>query len=114
MSRTGMREGAVEPDKEQINAVQELINVPLIGDTIGLIIGLFPPFFLALYLIPFEPEDQLQKLKANLLMSFSMFVWTLFLYLVLRIKITLPLIPIPLFVIGILGTIYQLVRYFTL
>ena len=108
-----MEEG-IEQAKPQINAVQEVIDVPLIGDTIGLIIGLFPPLFLAIYMVPYDPDVPIQKLKCNLVMSFSMFVWTFFLYFVLRVKIRLYLIPIPLFAIGIFGTLFQIVKYFTL
>jgi hypothetical protein len=98
----------------QKNAVQEVIDVPFIGDTIGLIIGLFPPFFLAIYFVPYDQDNELQKIKSNLLMSFSMFVWTFFLYFVLRVKVAFPLVKIPLFVFGILGCAYQLYKYFTL
>ena len=109
-----MEEVETQKEEEQVNAVQEVIEVPLIGDTIGLIIGLFPPFFLTIYLADYDPDNALQKLKANLLMSSLIFVWTAFLYFVLRVKIRLPLIPIPLFVIGIVGVVYQIIKYFTL
>jgi len=102
-----------EHEKEQANVFQRILDIPLIGDTIALVIGLFPPYFLAVYLLP-NSDGDIQKVRANLLMSFLMFVWTAFLYFVLNIRLTLPLIPIPLFVIGLVGILFQLIRYLTI
>jgi hypothetical protein len=98
--------------KHEKNAVQEVIDVPWIGDTIGLFIGLFPPLVLTLFFGPDSDNGGIDKIKANLLMSFLIFAWTSFLYFVCNVNVALPLSRIPLFVIGLLGVAYQLFQYF--
>jgi hypothetical protein len=114
MDKEELEQESPAQEKLQKNAVQEVLDVPLIGDAIGLIIGLLPPLFLAIYILPNYDEGGVEKIKTNLLMSCLIFVWTSFLYFILNVKIVLPLIPIPLFVIGILGVFYQLFLYFSL
>ena len=111
-----MKEEEIEEEEKETepkNVVQKIVDIPLIGDTIAFIIGFFPPYFLAIFLLPsYSKGDETQKILINLLMSFLIFVWTFILYFIFRIKLTFPIIPIPFFVIGLFGMIYQIVRYF--
>jgi hypothetical protein len=98
--------------EEPKNVFQQVLDLPFVGDVIGLIVALAPPFFLTKFMFPIESnEEESQKIISNLIMSSTMFFWNFILFFIFRIKITLPIIPIPLFVIGLIGMIYQIIRY---
>jgi len=88
--------------------VQRVLDVPLIGEYIGLVIGIVPPY-LMLLLIEYTAFGDASG-KSDFIFGVLIFAWNLLLYLGFRVLTTAPIIPIPLFVFGIAVCVIQIIK----
>ena len=100
---------AVDKKKEK-NDLQRVLDVPFIGEYFGLFIGLLPPFLLDMVIsyLAFGNAGG----RSDFIFLALIFVWNLLLFLGFRVLTTAPILPIPLFVIGFVLCIIEIVRYF--
>jgi hypothetical protein len=101
---------AAAVDKRKKSDLQRVLDVPFIGEYFGLFIGLLPPFLLDMVIryLAFGNAGG----ESHFIFLALIFVWNLLLFLGFRVLTTAPILPIPLFVIGFVLCIVEIVRYF--
>ncbi len=92
------------------NDLQRVLDVPLIGEYLGLFIGLVPPLLIEIIIkyLAFGNAGG----ESGFLFLALIFVWNLLLFLGFRVLTTTPILPIPLFVVGFVLFLVEIVRYF--
>ena len=96
--------------KKEKSDFQKVLDVPVIGEIIGLFVGLVPPLLLEM-VVNYHLFGS-SKGESNFIFAALMFFWNLLLFLAFRILTTAPILPIPLFVIGFILCIVEVVKYF--
>lgn len=99
-------------DETKTSGLQKALDIPVIGDILGFIFAFVPPVLIAFILIYLTGFDENKYFK--LVFSFFLFVWNLALLGVFRILITTPILPIPIFLLGLgvfIYSVYELFRY---
>lgn len=86
---------------------QKIFHLPFIGDLLAFCVAGFPGFFaqMAVNNLFYNGEE----ITSGTYFTFALFLflWNLFLWFVLDLKLTIPIIPIPWFVIGFIHLLYQ-------
>ena len=103
-------QAAATDNKKKKTDLQKVLDVPVIGEFIGLFIGLVPPFLkeaVIKYLVFGSAGGE-----SGFIFVALFFVWNLLLFLLFRVLTTAPILPIPLFVVGFVLCVIEIVRYF--
>lgn len=91
------------------NILQQLVEVPVLGGLLGLFLGLGLPIggtYLALYYLWIPEQSPFAKPIAATVVT----IWNLFLVKKMKTVFTLPIIPIPLWIFGLIMTIWSAIE----
>ncbi len=91
------------------NTLQQLVEVPVLGGLLGLFLGLGLPIggtYLVLYYL-WVPED---SPFAKPIAAAVVTIWNLFLAKKMKTVFTLPIIPIPLWIFGLIMAIWSTIK----
>lgn len=100
-----------DPTQASKNLLQQSVEVSILGEILALLLGLGFPIggtYLALYYLWVSEESPVAKPIA----AFVVAVWNLFLAKKLRTVFTLPIIPIPLWIFGLIMAVWFTIEAF--
>jgi len=85
----------------------KIFHVPFIGDTLALCVAGFPPLFAQMFVNHFFYNGE--DVTSGTYFTFALFmvIWNLFLWIFFDLLLTIPIIPIPWFVVAFIHLLYQ-------